>query len=50
MKRLKSLITNVLLGSLVLSSVVGSMVNAQEEETETYGSGDRVLEIWSFTN
>ncbi|MGO4939816.1 ABC transporter substrate-binding protein [Fundicoccus sp. Sow4_D5] len=50
MKRLKSLLTNVLLGSLVLSSVGGPMVNAQEEETETYGSGDRVLEIWSFTN
>lgn len=39
-----------MLGSLLLSSLTATAVSAQEEETEVYGSGDKVLEIWSFTN
>lgn len=50
MKLIKKFIALVLLFSTIISGLGGPVVRAEEEETESYGSGDKVLEIWSFTN
>ena len=43
MKLIKKFIALVLLFSTIISGLGGPVVRAEEEETESYGSGDKVL-------